>query len=349
MSAFRHFTIIILLAGLFSCTSGRSSMRNSNPGGAEGIPAYVSAYPAPSTSFQYPAPMTAGASDEGYTIGVDDVIKVSVWSRPELSKTSQVQRDGFVIFPILGPIKVKGFSIIELQEKLGHMYSKYVLNPIVDVEVSEYLSRQVYFIGEFQKPGVVPLRRRTSILEAMAVAGGTTPNAYLANSYILREGQIIPLDLYTMLRRGLMDQNYELRDRDVIFIPSIADQKVMVLGYVKNPGIVQMFGSNFTVVEAITSAGGFVLGAIKDDVKIIRGGLRNPVLISADVERMLDGEVESPSSVFLTTGDIVYVPQTRLAAWNDVIGLINPSIQFFLLQPAQIAVDYFLIRDLSKK
>jgi polysaccharide export outer membrane protein len=343
----RILLILLIVTSMSACSSSNGNAIKADSA-AQSREISVRTYPGMSTTYPYPSPMTAEAAYEGYTIGVNDILKISIWSRPELTKTTQVQRDGAIILPILGPVKVKGMSLTELQESITKMYSKYILNPLVDVEVGEYLSRQVYFIGEFSRPGIFPLMRRMSILEARAASGGVSPNANLALAYMLRDSQVIPVDLHAMLRRGMLDQNFELRDRDIVFIPSMADQKVIVIGQVRSPGIIQMMSNNFTIIEAISAAGGFVVGALTDDVKIIRGGLRNPEVISLDANKLFsEGRVESAGSIFLIPGDIVYVPETRLLAWNNMLAMINPSIQFLLMQPLQVGVNFFVLHRLT--
>lgn len=290
---------------------------------------------------------TTPIEEEPYTLGPADVVGITVWGHAELSKITEVLRDGTMILPLVGGVPVKGLTLSEARERMGKAFQTFLQHPVVDVEVKEYRSRQVFFIGEVHTPGPLGLRRTTSLLEAISQAGGVTSNAYLKGAYLLRRGKITPIDLAKVFREGDLRQNLPVQDRDILYVPSVMDQKIYVLGEVGRPGVLPMPGGEMNLVEAIAAVGGFNLGAVRDEVKIVRGDLRDPTVISVDVQRIFQGErYQDLPLLKLAAGDIVYVPSTGLKKWNDILQQLQPSINFFLYTPFQIGVEYFATKTL---
>lgn len=285
---------------------------------------------------------------KGYPLGINDIIKISVWGHPDLSKTPNIRQDGKIFLPLVGEVMVKGLTIPELREKLIELLSDYIKKPQVDIEVKMYGSKQFYFLGEISRPGVYSIIQPTTILEGLAIVGGFTPAANLAGTYFLRNGKVIPVNLRAVLRDGDLSQNIYLQDRDIIYIPNARDQMIYIIGEIEEPGAIQIMEGKLNLIEAISAAGGFKIGAVEDNIKIIRGGLANPTIISANVKEILDkNRLEKLENLQLVAGDIVYVPDTRISAWNKIIKQITPTMNLLFTVPLGIASDYFVIKELS--
>jgi polysaccharide biosynthesis/export protein len=116
---------------------------------------------------------SAATVDGGYDIGPSDVLDISVFQVPELTKSVQVAESGTVNLPLVGEIPVAGRSAQEVERDLtSRLGTKYVNNPQVTVYVKEYNSRRVTITGAIKKPGVYPIKGRTSLLQVVAIAGG---------------------------------------------------------------------------------------------------------------------------------------------------------------------------------
>lgn len=113
-----------------------------------------------------------------YKIGSQDVLEVSVFKVPELTKSVQVADSGTVNLPLVGEIKVAGRTPQdverELTQKLG---AKYLQSPQVTVSIREYNSQRVTVDGAVKKPGVFPYRTSVSLLQVIAMADGLDANA----------------------------------------------------------------------------------------------------------------------------------------------------------------------------
>lgn len=115
----------------------------------------------------------AQAGSNTYMIGPMDVLDISVYQVPDLTKTVQVGDDGAINYPLIGEVPVSGKTAHqierELQAKLG---AKYIRAPQVSVYVKESNSQRVTVEGSVKNSGVFPMKGRTTLMQVMAMAGG---------------------------------------------------------------------------------------------------------------------------------------------------------------------------------
>lgn len=110
-----------------------------------------------------------------YKIGPQDVLDVSVFKVPELSKTVQVADSGHINLPLVGEVPAAGRTAQDVERELTkQLGAKYLQNPQVTVFVKEYNSQRVTIEGAVKKPGVYPIRGRSTLLQAIATAEGLT-------------------------------------------------------------------------------------------------------------------------------------------------------------------------------
>lgn len=122
-------------------------------------------------------PQVAPGSD-GYTVGPQDVLDVSVFNVPELQKTVQIAATGTMAFPLVGEVQASGHTAREIEKDLAvKLGTKYLQKPQVSVMVKEYNSQRVVVDGAFIRPGTVPYQGRGTLLQYVANAGGLTPTA----------------------------------------------------------------------------------------------------------------------------------------------------------------------------
>jgi len=282
-----------------------------------------------------------------YTLGVGDILSIVVYGRPELTKDVPVRKDGKIYFPLTGGIPVDGLTISEALEKVTNEVAAFIRKPYVTLEVKEYASRLILVLGAVGKPGVIPLVRDTTLLDAVTIAGGVRGGS-LKEIFLLRKGRISVYDLLSIFERGDISQNIVLQNRDVVFVPNPEDRKVYVLGRVTNPGVVNLSNMRMGLIEAISYAGGFRTGAVTDDVRVIRGGLSNPTLFTVDMDRILKGKGTDGQGFTLASGDIIFVPDSALTSWNKILEQITPTMQLVFTLPFQTYSNYLIIKEFSK-
>lgn len=120
----------------------------------------------------------ATPGNSAYKIGAQDVLEFSVFKVPELSRSVQVADSGTANLPLVGEVVVAGKTSNELERDLAQkLGAKYLQNPQVTVLVKEYNSQRVTLDGAVARPGVYPIRGKTSLLQMIATAGGLDPNS----------------------------------------------------------------------------------------------------------------------------------------------------------------------------
>jgi polysaccharide export outer membrane protein len=127
-------------------------------------------------------------SSDAYKIGSSDVLDISVFKVPELSKTVQVADGGTINLPLVGEIPAAGRTAQEVERDLtARLGAKYLQNPQVTVYVKEYNSQRVTISGAVNKPGVYPIKSKTSLLQIIAMAEGFNQGSD-STVLVLREG-----------------------------------------------------------------------------------------------------------------------------------------------------------------
>ena len=225
--------------------------------------------------------VTAAAGDQSYVIGDEDVLQISVWGSPELTIQVPVRPDGMITVPPVGDVKASGLSPKELKEELERDLARYVKSPTVSVVVTAVNSFRVFVLGEGIRTGAtgtstategtsgaITLKRSTTLLQLLAQLG-SLQNADLRDSYVLRDKQKLNNDIYSLVAKGDMSQDMQLRPNDIIFIPDNFEKRIMVLGEVKTPSVIP-YREGMTVLDAILSAGGFTQFANPNNVVIVR-------------------------------------------------------------------------------
>lgn len=175
-----------------------------------------------STSTTQKASAQTPAKVSQYTVGVADVLHVSVWKNPDLSQTVTVGPDGFVSLSLLGDVQVVGSTTSEIGDLLTRRLTAFMLTPQVTVSVVEIRSRQVYVMGQVAKPGGYPLLGQMSVLQMLAQAGGLNPFANRRGIYVLRpnNGALQKLAYnYSDVVHGKGNQNFDLRPGDTVVVP----------------------------------------------------------------------------------------------------------------------------------
>jgi len=161
---------------------------------------------------------------EEYTIGVTDVLQISVWKNPELSIQAPVRPDGKISVPLLDDVQAEGLTPEELKEVITRELGEYVVAPDVTVLVVQMNSRFVSVIGEVARTIRVPLTRDMRVLEAITVAGGFSTFADRSDVRIVRrlpngEEFEYRFDYDDYIRGRAPGTNIVLKHGDMIIVP----------------------------------------------------------------------------------------------------------------------------------
>ena len=159
-----------------------------------------------------------------YTVKPGDVLQVSVWKEPELQGPVLVQPDGRFSFPLAGQIDAHGKTVEQLQQEITTRLAHYITDPVVTVSLTQVNGNKVYVIGQVNKPGFFVVNPQVDVMQALSMAGGTTPFAALGNIKILRrtaDGRQIamPFNYNDVVHGHDLAQNIVLQAGDVVVVP----------------------------------------------------------------------------------------------------------------------------------
>jgi polysaccharide export outer membrane protein len=159
-----------------------------------------------------------------YTVKPGDELQVAVWKEPELQQPVLVQPDGMFSFPLCGQIDAHGKTVGQLQQEITQCLAHFITDPVVTVAITKVKGNRVYVIGQVQKPGDFIVNPSVDVMQALSMAGGTTPFASLGNIKILRrttDGQqvALPFDYNDVIHGKDLQENVMLQAGDVVVVP----------------------------------------------------------------------------------------------------------------------------------
>lgn len=167
--------------------------------------------------------MAQQSSGLEYRIGPEDVLHISVWKEKDLDRKVLVRPDGGVSFPLVGDMQVSGRTPLEVQDEIRSRLQRYVPDAEVTVSVDKISGYTVFILGEVNNPGQFTLGRYVDVVQALTLAGGTTPYASERNMQILRrqDGREVTyrFDFRDIKRGQKLEQNIILQSGDVVVVP----------------------------------------------------------------------------------------------------------------------------------
>ncbi|QOR38951.1 polysaccharide export protein Wza [Billgrantia diversa] len=285
--------------------------------------------------------MREDVSDYDYYIGRGDVLTVIVYGHPELTipaggersaaeSGNTVHSDGTIFYPFIGRIPVEGKTVREVREIVARGLEPYVAMPQVEVQVAQYNSQKVNVTGAVQEPGPLPIRNvPMNVLDAINLSGGLAEHANWHDVLLTRGGEEIRLSLHDMLNNSRLDQNMLMQAGDVLHVPDNSNQKVYVMGEVREPMSLPMGASRLTLTEALAEVGGINEGnANASGIFVIRRA-------SSDSDKLATVyQLDARNATALMLGaeftlqptDVVYVTTTPLGRWNRVVRQLLPTV-----------------------
>jgi polysaccharide export outer membrane protein len=199
------------------------------PGPESATPASVAPAPVPeSAPVAQPnkAPQGSGATakppaDDAprYVLGANDVVSVGVFDEKNVSGTYSIGPDGRMSVPLIGDFKAAGLTLPKLEELLTQKLSDYIVGPVVNVQLLRNNSKKYTLVGGVLKPGPFPLLQETTILDALAAAGGMKEFANEKRIVRRRGTKEFTFNYKDVTHGKHMEQNIKIEDGDIIFIP----------------------------------------------------------------------------------------------------------------------------------
>lgn len=266
-----------------------------------------------------------------YTIGPEDLIEVTLFDIEDESGMprvipARVTNSGFVTLPYVGKVPAAGMDTLALENDLRRHYQHYIHNPEISVFVREYASYEISVLGYVENPGVVRLKGRRTLLEALGMAGGLNEDA--GKSVRLSraaENKVYTelIDLDRLVRAGDVQLNPVLMPGDVVNVPRAG--VFYVEGMVNEPGAFPLTQQT-TVTQAIATAGGpditmsreggTTLYRMRDD------GTREPIPIN--IAKIRAGDQDD---MLILEDDLIVVPvHGAKFVMNKIAGLFRVGV-----------------------
>jgi polysaccharide biosynthesis/export protein len=268
----------------------------------------------------------AEARHDPYVVAVEDVLEISVYGDPELTRVVPVRPDGRISYTFVGDVDAAGRGIEEIRGELKQRLSSFLRSPEVTVIAKEFGRQKVYVGGEVKAPGVFFLTSHENTLaDVFFKAGLTTEKADIANAVLVRRGRLVDVDFARMIK-GDISLSVPLENGDLVYVPEASERYVYVLGEVRNANAVETTVP-ISVLNALTRSGGLNPGTAKSkEIAILRGGLKAPKVAVVNFKRLLEGDMSQ--NVMVRPGDIVYVPTTALGKYNQFVEQILRTLTF---------------------
>jgi protein involved in polysaccharide export with SLBB domain len=200
-----------------------------------------------------------------YIIGPGDELQIKVWGQVEANLRVIVDRAGQIYIPQVGEISVAGLHWGDLESHLKSEISKIFKNFNVSASIGRLRSIQVVVVGNARYPGTYTISSLSTLVNAIFVSGGPTPQGSLRHIQVRRDGATITdFDFYDLLIKGDKSKDVRLLPGDVIYIPHVGPL-VSISGSVNTPAIYEMKDSS-TLNELIETAGD--MSTVADTSKI---------------------------------------------------------------------------------
>jgi len=263
--------------------------------------------------------------DDDYKISAGDILFVRVSPAEELSKEVVVSPDGKIVLPLIGTVKVEGYTIKEAEQIIQKNLAVYITQPKVNITVRLFSKKQVFILGEVKSPGGYSYKEGMKLFELISQAGGLTKYAGTRNIKIYRsekkEQKFITVNLDEIIADTTKD--VLLLPGDIIEVPR-QPKSISVIGEVNSPGIYD-WHEQLDIIEALSLAKGYTPIAKLGSVKIFRqlpNGEKKVILVN--VAEILKGKLQK--NVVLEPGDVVYVPKKPLVSGSWFVNTVLPWI-----------------------
>ncbi|MBN2634699.1 MAG: SLBB domain-containing protein, partial [Prolixibacteraceae bacterium] len=211
-----------------------------------------------------------------YEIGIGDQIIISIWGNSQNNYQLNVNKNGQIMIPDVGPLYVAGLTFEDaenkIKERLIAIYSDMGGNnpqTFAQVNLGQLRSIQVNIVGEATTPGTFTLPVTASVFNALYLSGGPNAIGSFRNIKIIRDNEVIKtVDMYNFLVNADPSDNITLKDQDIVFIPA-AEKRVEVTGQFKRTGLFELKDPE-TLSDLIRFAGGFNQNAYLAKTQIYR-------------------------------------------------------------------------------
>lgn len=267
------------------------------------------------------------ASAGEYTLGIGDVLRITVWGHGDLTTEVAVRPDGYVTFPLVGDVWAVDKTPPQLAKELQELLAEFIVKPQVTVLVTQFRTLHVQILGEVKQAGYYQLKAGARLADVLALAGGPTSAADLSSvtitRYVLDEAgsersEVIQVDVGQFLTAGDLGTNPPIESGDTIFVPPAGT--VAIFGEVRQAASFSL-GRRMDILELLAEAGGALDTADLERVVVTSQTEGEPMEQIINVQELLSGRGKP---LVLKPNDVVFVPKKQQVM---VLGAVrNPGV-----------------------
>lgn len=252
-----------------------------------------------------------------YVIGPGDDLMISVWGPTDSSMVRTVDRNGRIILPKIGDLRVWGLTFSQADRLIREQLARYFRGYQTSVTMGRLRTIRVHVVGEVCQPGSYVLSSLSNLTTGLFSAGGPTKLGSLRDVRLMRNGRLVgTLDLYDFLQRGDRTRDYRLESGDTIFVPTLG-AVAAVAGEVKRPAIYEIHG-DVRISDLVEMAGGVTPSSYLKRVQIVRS-LPSAERVTVDVDLseyyLKRNEASNPP---VNSGDLVLIHRSDPRIYNTV-------------------------------
>ena len=162
---------------------------------------------------------------KNYILQSGDLVDIKVFMEPNMDRVLRISSNGTITYPLVGNVKIGGYSVSEAEAQLAEKLKFYIRNPQVSMLIKEYSNKMVYVLGQVKKPSeiAIPPEKTITVLEAVTSVGGFTDIANTSKVKVLRmengKQKSIDVDVNAIMKQGKKALDIELLPGDVVFVP----------------------------------------------------------------------------------------------------------------------------------
>jgi polysaccharide biosynthesis/export protein len=253
----------------------------------------------------------AGSNLPSQPVGANDLITLSVYGAPELSRSLRINPEGMLRVPMVKQaLSVRGKMPLEIETLIAQALTDedILVDPVVTVTLAELASRPVNVAGAVRKPTTFQANGRTTLLDALTRAEGLDENAGQEILVTRSNGETERVSVRALFEKADPAANLALEGGEQVRVPDVG--RVFIVGNVLKPGSVPLNDAGgMSVLKALAMAEGLTRFATKE-AYIYRpdptSGEKKEVRV--ELRKIMD---RKEADVTLLAGDIFYVPDNR--------------------------------------
>ena len=267
-----------------------------------------------------------------YILGLSDIIKIDLTDTDDLDGVYEIDQSGMVDFPFIGRIKLDNLTLNEAQNMLLRVIKNFYKNPDLQINIEEYNSSKVYFVGAVQNQVTITLDQKPITLIEAAIQANFNPTAedklFGTAGLLRRDGVVYKINLVNTFKSKDEGENFYLKKNDVIFIDKNSNS-IQVFGEVVSPGT-YFPDMNYSLTEVISTARMNQLTANAKKIYVIREKYNS--FLEVNIFQL---DIRNPINLIagkkfkIRKGDIIFIPPAAITKWNRTISLLLPQTNLF--------------------